>query len=232
MERLKIAAIKGVQLLSNEHPRRAGFVWHSWHRPPALWAQHPSTCWGQESWCASAQFVTIPTAGAQFSCKTSIPQASHRSVPGKKQPTASFSIGMISTAPSAGNTDLEPWGRICPSGSAWSPGKGRFTATELKQQLLEDKSNFQGTGLANHPSVHIPMVSLAEADQDKGPGFTQNPATQQFGGLQQEKCAAALPGSVRFTQWGKKKAAQDKKSYSSVTQMSSYPKVNNLKVIY
>lgn len=197
MERLKIAAIKGVQLLSNEHPRRAGFVWHSRHRPPALRAQHPSTCWGQESWCPSAQFVTIPTAGAQLSCKTSTAQATHRSVHGKKQPVLSFSTGTTSTAPGAGNAALQPRlrGRICPSGSAWSPGKARFTATELNQQLLEGKSNLPGTGLANHPSVHTPRVSLAEGDQDKGPGFTQNPATQQFGGLQQEKCAALCQGA-------------------------------------
>lgn len=174
MERLKIAAIKGVQLLSNKHPRRAGFVWHSRHRPPALRAQHPSTCWGQESWCPSAQSVTIPTAGAQLSCKTSTAQATHRSVHGKKQPVLSFSTGTTSTAPGAGNAALQPRlrGRICPSGSAWSPGKARFTATELNQELLEGKSNLPGTGLANHPSVHTPRVSLAEGDQDKGPGFT------------------------------------------------------------
>lgn len=213
MERLKIAAIKGVQLLSNEHPRRAGFVWHSRHRPPALRAQHPSTCWGQESWCPSAQFVTIPTAGAQLSCKTSTAQATHRSVHGKKQPVLSFSTGTTSTAPSAGNTALQPRprGRICPSGSAWSPGKARFTATELNQQLLEGKSNLPGTGLANRPSVHTPRASLAEGDQDKGPGFTQNPATQQFGGLQQEKCAALCQGARDLRNGERKKQLKIKK---------------------
>lgn len=216
MERLKIAASTGVQLWSNE-PREG------WLCVPlvALWEQ-PSTCWGQEPWCPSAQFVTIPTAGAQLSCKTSIPQATHRSGHSKKHPLTSFATGMTPTAPSAGNTDLD-----LPLWLSLVPGKGRFTATELNQQLAEAKSNFQGSGLAKHPPARVPG-----GDQDKGPGFTQNPATQQFGGLQQEKCAAALPGSTRFTQWGKKKPAQDRKSYSSVTQMSSYPEVNNLKVIY
>lgn len=140
MERLKIAASTGVQLWSNE-PREG------WLCVPlvALWEQ-PSTCWGQEPWCPSAQFVTIPTAGAQLSCKTSIPQATHRSGHSKKHPLTSFATGMTPTAPSAGNTDLD-----LPLWLSLVPGKGRFTATELNQQLAEAKSNFQGSGLAKHP---------------------------------------------------------------------------------
>lgn len=81
------------------------------------------------------------------------------------------------------------------------------------------------TGLAKHPAACVTL-----GDQDKGPGFTQNLPLSTLGITAGKMCCCRAREHEIYTK-GKEKPAQDKRSYSSVTQMSSYPQVNNLKVI-
>lgn len=106
---------------------------------------------------------------------------SHRCGQGKKHPKISFSTGVTPTAPRAGTV---PW--VSP--------------------LPQDKGHLWPQ------SQTCSWGRINQISKTEGQASPQSLPHSALWGLQQEKCAAAaVSGSKRFTQWGKKKQLKIKK---------------------
>lgn len=90
----------------------------------------------------------------------------------------------------------------CPSGPA-VPRTRDTDGTEPSQQLAGDQSQLQGSGRAKQAPAQLQGSALLRVTKTEGQA-SPKPCHSALWGLQQEKCAAALPGSRRFTQQGKK----------------------------
>lgn len=124
----------------------------------------------------------------------------HRSGQGKKTSNNLLFYRYDPNSPQSWDTELD-----LPSGSAWSPGKGTFMAIEPKQQLGEDKSNFQGTGLARQPPGLFQGSALTKT---KGQASPQTLPLSSLRITARKMCCCS---AREIYTMGKEKPAQDKK---------------------